>query len=67
MPELPDYFRLRAAALPWREEYDEALADADKAIKLEPKHSATNELRGMILLDLERYDDALEASTKPAS
>ena len=49
-PKKPDYLRLRAQQLYEKEKYNEALADADKALKMEPEHAATNELRGMILL-----------------
>ena len=51
-PKKPDYLRLRAQQLYEKEKYDDALDDADKALKMEPDHAATNELRGMILLGL---------------
>src|SRR5262245_15708176 len=49
-PKKADYLRLRSQYLYEKEKYAEALVDADKAIKMEPDHAATNELRGMILL-----------------
>jgi tetratricopeptide (TPR) repeat protein len=55
---------LRAQHLYDKEKFKEALADADLALKLEPEHIATNELRGMILLGLNKYDDAQKSFDK---
>ena len=35
--------------------------DVDKALKLDPDQAAANELRGMILLGLDKYDEALKS------
>src|SRR3954451_2345967 len=56
-PKKPDYLRLRAQHLYEKEKLKEALADADKALKMEPDHAATNELQGMILLGMDKYDE----------
>ena len=60
---MPDFLRLRAEYFLDEKKYDDALADADRALSSKPITPPT-ELRGMILLGLERYDDALESFNK---
>ena len=61
-PEKPTtawYYRRRAAALAGAGRKQEALADHDKAIALQPDLAAAYHDRGTLLSDLGRYDDAL--------
>ena len=53
-PKTPDYYRL-AQFRQTKEKFSDALTDIDKALELDNEHAASYELRGMILLGMERY------------
>jgi tetratricopeptide (TPR) repeat protein len=60
----PDYFRIRAQYLYSQDKFEEALADVNKALELDPDQAMTQELQGLVLLGLKRFDDARAAFEK---
>ena len=57
-PEKPDYLRCEPSICTARKSLTMRWPTSTRRLKLEPDHAATNELRGMILLGLDKYDEA---------
>lgn len=58
--EYPKLYYKISKNLSNREKYEEALLNIDKALKLKPKYSYALHQKGFILIELERYDEALK-------
>ena len=57
----PTVFTTRAYLLLETEQYQDALADTERAIELNPKFVYAYALKGAVLSSLERWDEAIAA------
>lgn len=60
-PKNPIFFTNRSTAYFKMKKFDKSLRDANKAIKCDPKWAKGFYRKGMVLLETEKYKDALEA------
>lgn len=60
-PALSDEFRQKAFEQLKHEDYEKALEEFDKAIEQCPKYPDLHNFRGVVLCELERLDEAIEA------
>ncbi|MGX1320764.1 thioredoxin-like negative regulator of GroEL [Bradyrhizobium sp. USDA 377] len=63
-PECPEALAVRARASINRAEFEPALFDADAALKRDPRNADAKLIRAEALLALQRWDDALGATTE---
>lgn len=59
-PRSPEILHAKALALKAKHEYAAAISEVKKAIKLKPDYTAARNTLGNLLLDLGRYDEAIE-------
>jgi len=65
-PDFADAYANRARALRWRGDTQTAISDYDRVIALDPRAYRIMSERGIALLNLHRYDDALSALREAA-
>lgn len=66
-PDLPEIYNSKALAFYAKNDFQSALVNAQKSVQLAPRYPDANNTLGKILVDLGRYNEAVEPLTKAAN